>query len=85
MVAEFDMNLIENILWLDDRARLALVTPGSGRGARKLGQRAVIIGAGMSGLAAAGASAGNRNAIWKDKQAAHGYEHRRHGYLRIAR
>jgi hypothetical protein len=63
MVAEFDMNLIENILWLDDQARLALATPGSGRGARKLGQRAVIIGAGMGGLAAAGASAGDRNAI----------------------
>jgi len=57
MVAEFDMDLIENRPWLDDQARLALATPGNGRGARKLGQRAVVIGAGMGGLSAAGALA----------------------------
>jgi len=57
MVAEFDMDLIENRPWLDDQARLALATPGNGRGARKLSQRAVVIGAGMGGLSAAGALA----------------------------
>jgi 2-polyprenyl-6-methoxyphenol hydroxylase-like FAD-dependent oxidoreductase len=57
MIAEFDMDLIENSLWLNDQARLALSTPRNGRGARKLGQRAVVIGAGMGGLSAAGALA----------------------------
>jgi 2-polyprenyl-6-methoxyphenol hydroxylase-like FAD-dependent oxidoreductase len=57
MVAEFDMDPIGNRLWLDEQARLALVTPGNGRAARKLGQRAVVIGAGMGGLSAAGALA----------------------------
>src|SRR5215472_9422785 len=57
MVTEFEMDLTENRPWLDDQARLALATPGTGRGARKLGQRAVVIGAGMGGLSAAGALA----------------------------
>jgi 2-polyprenyl-6-methoxyphenol hydroxylase-like FAD-dependent oxidoreductase len=57
MVAEFDVDLIENTLWLDDQAHLALATSGNGRGTRKLGQRAVVIGAGMGGLSAAGALA----------------------------
>jgi 2-polyprenyl-6-methoxyphenol hydroxylase-like FAD-dependent oxidoreductase len=57
MVAEFDMDLIENRLWRDDQGHLASATPGNGRGARKLGQRAVVIGAGMGGLSAAGALA----------------------------
>jgi 2-polyprenyl-6-methoxyphenol hydroxylase-like FAD-dependent oxidoreductase len=57
MIAEFDMDLIENRLWLDDQAHLALATPRNGRGTRKLGQRAVVIGAGMGGLSAAGALA----------------------------
>jgi 2-polyprenyl-6-methoxyphenol hydroxylase-like FAD-dependent oxidoreductase len=57
MVAEFESNLIENTVWLDDQARSALSTPENGRGARKLGRRAVVIGAGMGGLAAAGALA----------------------------
>jgi 2-polyprenyl-6-methoxyphenol hydroxylase-like FAD-dependent oxidoreductase len=57
MIAEFETDLIENRLWLDEPARLALVTPGNGRGGPKLGQRAVVIGAGMGGLAAAGALA----------------------------
>ena len=57
MVAEFSTDLIKNRLWLDDQADLALSTPGNGRGARKLGQRAVVVGAGIGGLSAAGALA----------------------------
>ncbi|MBV8089038.1 MAG: NAD(P)-binding protein, partial [Alphaproteobacteria bacterium] len=57
MVAEFELDLTENILWLDDQAHLALATAGNGRAAPKLGQRAVVIGAGMGGLSAAGALA----------------------------
>jgi 2-polyprenyl-6-methoxyphenol hydroxylase-like FAD-dependent oxidoreductase len=57
MVAEFATDLIENRLWLDDQAGLALSTPGNGRGARKLGRRAVVVGAGIGGLSAAGALA----------------------------
>jgi 2-polyprenyl-6-methoxyphenol hydroxylase-like FAD-dependent oxidoreductase len=57
MVAEFAIDLIENILWLDDQARLALSTPASDRGSRQLGRRAVVVGAGIGGLAAAGALA----------------------------
>jgi 2-polyprenyl-6-methoxyphenol hydroxylase-like FAD-dependent oxidoreductase len=57
MVAEFTTDLIENSLWLGERKLSDLSTPGKGRGAPKLGQRAVVIGAGMGGLAAAGALA----------------------------
>ena len=57
MVAEFATHPIENRLWLDDQARLALSTPVSNRGSRQLGRRAVVVGAGMGGLAAAGALA----------------------------
>ena len=57
MIAEFDMDLIENRLWLDDQTHHALATARNGGGARKLGQRAVVIGAGMGGLSAAGALA----------------------------
>jgi 2-polyprenyl-6-methoxyphenol hydroxylase-like FAD-dependent oxidoreductase len=57
MIAEFDMDLSENRLWLDNQAHLASATPRNGRGTRKLGQRAVVIGAGMGGLSAAGALA----------------------------
>jgi 2-polyprenyl-6-methoxyphenol hydroxylase-like FAD-dependent oxidoreductase len=57
MVAEFATDLIENRLWLDDQARLALSTPASACGSRQLGRRAVVVGAGIGGLAAAGALA----------------------------
>ena len=57
MVAEFATDLIENTLWLDDQARLALSTPASDRGSCQLGRRAVVVGAGIGGLAAAGALA----------------------------
>jgi 2-polyprenyl-6-methoxyphenol hydroxylase-like FAD-dependent oxidoreductase len=57
MVAEFATDLIENRLWLDDQAHLALSTPASARGSRQLGRRAVVVGAGIGGLAAAGALA----------------------------
>ena len=57
MVAEFESNLIENRVWLDDQARRAVSTPASDCGSRQLGRRAVVIGAGMGGLAAAGALA----------------------------
>ena len=56
MVAEFATDLIENRLWLDDQACLALSTPPSDR-SRQLGRRAVVVGAGIGGLAAAGALA----------------------------
>jgi 2-polyprenyl-6-methoxyphenol hydroxylase-like FAD-dependent oxidoreductase len=57
MVAEFASNLIENTAWLDEQARRVLSTPAGDRGSRQLGRRAVVIGAGMGGLAAAGALA----------------------------
>jgi 2-polyprenyl-6-methoxyphenol hydroxylase-like FAD-dependent oxidoreductase len=57
MVAEFATDLIEHRLWLDGQARLALSTPASDRGSRWLGRRAVVVGAGIGGLAAAGALA----------------------------
>jgi 2-polyprenyl-6-methoxyphenol hydroxylase-like FAD-dependent oxidoreductase len=57
MVAEFEMDPTENILWLDDQAHLALATAGNGRGTRRLGRRAVVIGAGIGGLSVAGALA----------------------------
>jgi 2-polyprenyl-6-methoxyphenol hydroxylase-like FAD-dependent oxidoreductase len=57
MVAEFATDLIENRLWLGEPKPGGLSTPGNGRGAAKLGQRAVVIGAGMGGLSAAGALA----------------------------
>jgi hypothetical protein len=50
MVAEFETDPIENRLWLDDQARLALSTPVRGRGSRPLGRRVVVIGAGIGGL-----------------------------------
>jgi 2-polyprenyl-6-methoxyphenol hydroxylase-like FAD-dependent oxidoreductase len=49
MVAEFTIDPIENILLFSEQE--------AQRGARKLGQRAVVIGAGMGGLSAAGALA----------------------------
>src|SRR5215471_8269935 len=57
MVAEFTTDLIENRLWLSEQNSKYLPTTENGRGARKLGQRAVVIGAGMGGLSAAGALA----------------------------
>jgi hypothetical protein len=51
MVAEFATDPIENRLWLDDQAHLALSTPASDRGSRQLGRRAVVIGAGIGGSA----------------------------------
>lgn len=57
MVAEFATDLIEKRLGLDHQARLALSTPASDRGLSQLGRRAVVIGAGIGGLAAAGALA----------------------------
>ena len=55
MVAEFATDLTENRLWLDDQACLAL-SPASDR-LRQLGRRTVVVGAGIGGLAAAGALA----------------------------
>jgi len=57
MVAEFATDLIENRLWLDEQEPRTLSTPASDRGSRQLGRRAVVIGAGMGGLSAAGALA----------------------------
>jgi 2-polyprenyl-6-methoxyphenol hydroxylase-like FAD-dependent oxidoreductase len=57
MVAEFATDLIENRLSLGELKPPRLSTPRNGRGSRKLGRRAVVIGAGMGGLAAAGALA----------------------------
>jgi 2-polyprenyl-6-methoxyphenol hydroxylase-like FAD-dependent oxidoreductase len=57
MVAEFTTDLTENRLWLDDQTTGVLCTPGNGRAARKLGRRAVVVGAGIGGLSAAGALA----------------------------
>jgi 2-polyprenyl-6-methoxyphenol hydroxylase-like FAD-dependent oxidoreductase len=57
MVAEFTTDLVENRLWLYDQEGLALSPPASRGGSRQLGRRAVVIGAGMGGLAAAGALA----------------------------
>ena len=57
MIAEFTTDPIEHRLWLDEQRPGGSSTPGDGRSARKLGQRAVVIGAGMGGLSAAGALA----------------------------
>ena len=57
MVAEFEIDLIENTLWIDNQTTGVVCTPRVGRGASRLGQRAVVIGAGMGGLSAAGALA----------------------------
>jgi 2-polyprenyl-6-methoxyphenol hydroxylase-like FAD-dependent oxidoreductase len=57
MVAEFTTDLFENRPWLDELIPGGSSPPRNGRGARKLGQRAVVIGAGMGGLSAAGALA----------------------------
>ena len=54
MVAEFTTDLIENRPWLDDQTTGVPGMPGNGRAARKLGRRAVVIGAGIGGLSAAG-------------------------------
>ena len=43
MVAEFTTDLIETRLWLGERKPGGLSTPGNGRGAPKLGQRALVI------------------------------------------
>ena len=57
MVAEFATDLIQSRLWLSEQNSKGLPTAGNGRGARKLGRQAVVIGAGIGGLAAAGALA----------------------------
>ena len=57
MVAEFTTDLIENRLWLDEQEPGGLSMPGNRRSAPKLGRRAVVVGAGIGGLAAAGALA----------------------------
>src|SRR5215469_11485727 len=57
MVAEFATDLIQSRLWLDDQGPLASSTSVSGLGSRQLGRRAIVIGAGMGGLSAAGALA----------------------------
>jgi len=57
MVAEFATDLIQSRLWFGEQKSKGLPTRRNGRGARKLGKRAVVIGAGMGGLAAAGALA----------------------------
>jgi 2-polyprenyl-6-methoxyphenol hydroxylase-like FAD-dependent oxidoreductase len=56
MIAEFTTDLIENRLWFDDQEWLVLSTPASDR-LRQLGRLAVVVGAGIGGLAAAGALA----------------------------
>ena len=55
MVAEFATDLIQSRLWFGEQKSEGLPTRKNGRGARKLGKQAVVIGAGMGGLAAAGA------------------------------
>src|SRR6516225_7216266 len=57
MVAEFTTDLIENRPWLDDQTNGVPGMPGNGRGTRRLGRRAVVIGAGIGGLSVAGALA----------------------------
>src|SRR5215813_9617434 len=57
MVAEFATDLIENRLWFTEQKSEGLSMRRNGRGARELGKRAVVIGAGMGGLATAGALA----------------------------
>jgi 2-polyprenyl-6-methoxyphenol hydroxylase-like FAD-dependent oxidoreductase len=57
MVAEFATDPIEDRLWPDDQARVAVPKPASDRDSRQLGRRAVVIGAGIGGLSAAGAVA----------------------------
>src|SRR6516164_3803231 len=57
MVAEFTTDLIENRPWLDDQTTGVPGMPGNGRGTRRLGRRAVVIGAGIGGLSVAGALA----------------------------
>jgi 2-polyprenyl-6-methoxyphenol hydroxylase-like FAD-dependent oxidoreductase len=54
MVAEFTTDLIENRPWLDDQTTGVPGMPGNGRAACKLGRQAVVIGAGIGGLSAAG-------------------------------
>jgi 2-polyprenyl-6-methoxyphenol hydroxylase-like FAD-dependent oxidoreductase len=49
--------LVEQGLWSSEENLGSSVPPRDGRRARKLGRRAVVIGAGIGGLAAAGASA----------------------------
>ena len=49
--------LVEQRLWSSEENPGSSVPPRDGHGARKLGRRAVVIGAGMGGLAAAGALA----------------------------
>jgi len=56
MIAEFTTDLIENRWWFDDQEWLVLSTPASDR-LRQLGRLAVVVGAGIGGLAAAGALA----------------------------
>jgi 2-polyprenyl-6-methoxyphenol hydroxylase-like FAD-dependent oxidoreductase len=50
-------DLIENRLWFSEREPGALSKSGNNRGSHKLGRRLVVIGAGMGGLATAGALA----------------------------
>src|SRR6516162_9395452 len=57
MVAEFATDLIQSKLWFGEQKSKGLPTRRNGRDARKLGKRAVVIGAGMGGLSAAGALA----------------------------
>src|SRR5215469_12059724 len=57
MVAEFTTDPIENRLWLDEQRPAVSLTPGNGRASRQLGRRAVVVGAGIGGLSAAGALA----------------------------
>src|SRR6516165_6885788 len=49
--------LIEQRLWSSEGNPGSSVPPSDGHGARKLGRRAVVVGAGIGGLAAAGALA----------------------------
>jgi hypothetical protein len=84
MVAEFDMNLIENILWLDDQARLGLATPGSGRSARKLGSGRSSSAQEWAGWQPSAHLRTTETPSRRINKRAHCYEHRRHCYLRIA-
>src|ERR1700756_3240511 len=48
---------IEKRRWLDEQGPGASPSPGNSRGSHKLGRRALVIGAGIGGLSAAGALA----------------------------
>jgi hypothetical protein len=84
MVAEFDMNLIENILWLDDQARLALATPGVAAVHASWGSGRSSSAQEWAGWQPPAHPRATETPSRRINKRAHGYEHRRHCYLRIA-